>query len=194
MTPVQQEIFKLLAQMSVVFGKMEPKERLQYYAIELAEYDFKTVSAALRTHAKTKSFFPALAEIIEAIAKIESPELDATESAQALINATYKFGEYQANLAKEHLGELWAIVDRWGGWRQLCNFPESQKQMVRAQLRDLILELNRKSKFQIAATGIPQLENKNELKALDFSEFRSTEATAKNGVGYATISAQQSSF
>lgn len=188
------KIYDLLAQMAVVFGKAETKERLQYYAVELSEYNFETVKAALRAHAKTKTFFPSLAEIIEAIAKIESQELDATETAQRLIDATYKFGEYQANIAREDLGDLWGIVERWGGWRQLCNFPESQKQTVRAQLRDLILDLNRKAKNQIAFAGIPQLESKNELKALDFSEFRRNEATNKNEVERAIISAHDSLF
>ena len=173
MNNLQLEIFKLLAQMAVVFGKAETKERLQYYAVELSEYDFKSVKTALRTHAKTKTFFPSLAELIEAIGKIEAPALDATLSAQKLIDATYKFGEYRAADAQKYLGQdLWGIVQKWGGWNRLCKFSDDQIPTIRAQLRDLIDGLNRKAQFKIATIGIPQLESKSELKSLDFSEFQ----------------------
>ena len=169
----KKQIYDLLSQMAVVFGKIEKSERLQYYTIELDEYNFETVKIALRCIARKKTFFPALAEIIEEISKIESPEMDATETAQKLIEATYNFGEYQSNLARSDLGEeLWEIVEAWGGWRQFCSFPESQKQIFRAQLRDFVNEKNKKGKNKILNFGITQLENKNELKSLDFSEFK----------------------
>lgn len=167
----KEKIYDLLAQLAVIYGKEETIERLQYYSIELSEYDYKTVETAIRLHAKTKNFFPSLSEIIEAVVKIESPSMDPTEVAQKLIDSTYKFGEYRAQDAKENLGELWVIVEKWGGWKRLCTFSPEQIPTIRAQLRDLIDGINRKSKFQIAAVGITQIEFKNELKKIDFKSI-----------------------
>lgn len=156
----KEKIYDLLAQMSVVYGKEETMERLQYYSIELEVYGIDIVSSALRAHIKTKSFFPALSEIIDAIAKIKCPQIDATHSAQLLIDSTYRFGEYRPEDAEKNLGpQLWSIVQRWGGWIRLCKFSDDQIPTVRAQLRDLIEGINRSSKFQIATNSIQQIGN-----------------------------------
>ena len=52
------KIYDLLSQMAVVFGKIEKQERLQFYTIELNEYNFETVKIALRCIARKKTFFP----------------------------------------------------------------------------------------------------------------------------------------
>jgi hypothetical protein len=168
-------IYDKIASMAVLYGQAQTQQRITMYVELLAKYDCFSISRALDEIAVTSKFFPSLAEIIENIAFLNCVTLDPTEVANSLINSTYSFGEYRPKEAREYLGlEKWDIVEKFGGWRALCRFDESQKSTIRAQLRDLIKAINSNDIESFKRIGLShgsEVEDKsrNKLKTIDFN-------------------------
>ena len=136
-------IYNKIAYMALLYGQDQGKQRIVAYVELLAKYDVFSVSAAIDEVVTTCKFFPTIADITEKIVKLNCSFLDPNETANEIINAASKFGDYAPRAAREFLGhEKWEIIENFGGWRSLCSFDDSQKSTVRAQLRDLIKASN----------------------------------------------------
>lgn len=116
------------------FGGHVTPQIVQMYVETLSEYDTKTVELAIAWAFKELKSFPDISDLLGRI----DPKSDPTEEAGKIIEAVPAFGKYQATEARFFLGEkLWAAVQLYGGWENLCQVEIDQLGTVRAQLRDL---------------------------------------------------------
>lgn len=172
---MKEKIFDELVLMSVSFGQKPELERLKIYVEDLSEFNFEDTIKAIRQIRRTAKFFPQLAEIIELIKSggVPSEEL-AISISNEVVEAISRFGNYQIKEARAHLGEdKWGIVERAGGWTEICKIEYSHLETFKAQLRDLSKSYINRSKrefmggeFKINSSPV-QIGNSN-LKRLEF--------------------------
>lgn len=134
----QAEIYDALVLLSVVLNQPQDPKRLMFYAEALKDFDLNTVLVRIRGFSTTTKYFPQLVEIIEQLRGLDAPADElATIIASEIIECISKFGPYQINEVKKHLGEKYQIVERSGGWNSLCQITYSEVPSTRAQLREL---------------------------------------------------------
>lgn len=93
-------------------------------------------------------------------------DAEAREAASRVICAVSKFGYSQPEAAKEWMGSLgWFIVDRAGGWNNLCEFLDHDNQgMHEAQFRELAKAQILRSRAGITSTpSLPMSEQNNSV-------------------------------
>lgn len=80
------------------------------------------VAMALKKHAATNKWAPAIAEILETIGRIKYPEtyIDPDEAWGMVMHAVRKFGYYHPEEAFASLPSIVASTVRTYGWRDLC--------------------------------------------------------------------------
>jgi hypothetical protein len=114
---------------------------------DLEDLPFEKVFSILQSWGKTSSEFPHPAKIREKLQPTENDLDDGRDIASRVIAAVSKFGSYQAQNAKEFIGEIgWECVKRSGGWVTLCSeLTEENRGIIFAQTRDLAMTLKKKS-------------------------------------------------
>jgi hypothetical protein len=134
----QEALYDALMKFGVLFEKVPSPERIQAYVEELKKYSPEQVSSALKQLKVEARYFPSLSEIIERINPPLSENDHANEMMGAIIDSLTKFGQYQAEEAKKHLGpEAWFVVERIGGWHSLCMATYDELNSMRAQVREM---------------------------------------------------------
>lgn len=130
-------IYQELITLSTALGSAPDVHRLKIYVNELSEYDFLSVHATLKKMRTTVKFFPQLCEIIDIMKTggVSSQDLGVLIASE-IVESARRFGYYRMGDAKKFLGEKWVVVERFGGWRELCFTDQSHQQSLRAQLRD----------------------------------------------------------
>lgn len=120
----ERQMIKLAySQLSAYYGRQLQDFVLEMYLQDLEGLSFEEIKNAMflyRRNVKNKSF-PLPNEIRAIINPKQDQDAEAKEAASRLISAIGKFG-YTNNLeAKKYIGDLgWRIVERWGGWKYLC--------------------------------------------------------------------------
>lgn len=167
------KIYEELDLLSVALGTKQDGRRLEMYAEDLETFDLKALVDCIRSFRASARYFPQLSEIIEKINGIDVATEDiANQVASDIISAISRFGLYQFKEAKEFLGEKYLIVERFGGWRSLCEIDNDGIMATRAQLRELAKSFVNQSKRNIKENAISemyQIEPKSGLNKLDFS-------------------------
>lgn len=70
---------------------------------------------------------------------------DSRDAANLTWSAIAKFGRNNFIQAREYVGELaWLVVERMGGWSQVCEVNSDEKGIWIAQFRDLTQSMSRK--------------------------------------------------
>ena len=165
-------IFQALRNAALMIGGDITQERLMVYT-ENAARDFQNMplnqlQSFFDTLAKTCKFFPSYAEILE---KADGGATDRDKGmliSGEIVNAISRFGQYQTIEAKEHLGKTaWYVVERSGGWHDLCLIQNSDLPAVRAQLRDIATSA---LKLKNKKTNFTELENKANKEMLSLGD------------------------
>jgi hypothetical protein len=167
----KERIYDELTNLSMVMGQKQEEKRIMLYTEELALFDFNSVIKSIREMRRTSKFFPSLAEIIENI-KTGGVPIDevAVQIANEIIECISKFGPYQLEEVKAYLGDRWGVVERSGGWTNLCNITYDEIPSTKAQLRELAKSYLNRSKrenkggelvINSTSTGRPTLEKLN---------------------------------
>lgn len=139
----KKQTFQNLVGLSAVFESKKTKEVLQLYVETLSDYPFDQVNSAIKKSIKTHKFFPRPVELIELINPPASRE-DADYISGRIIEAIRRYGIHQGDIAEKTLGpEAWEVVIMSGGWSTLCDTPQKEIGILKAQLRDqATVELN----------------------------------------------------
>jgi hypothetical protein len=167
----KEKIFDELTNLSMVMNQKQENVRLMAYTEDLCDFDFDSVIIAIRSIRRTCKFFPSLSEIIDHVQTGGVPvdEL-AVQTANEIIECISKFGPYQIEEVKAYLGDRWGVVERSGGWTNLCNITYDEIPSTKAQLRELAKSYLNRSKreskggelvINTAPTSRPTLEKLN---------------------------------
>lgn len=172
------KIYEELCNLSMVMNQKQEDKRLMVYTEDLFEFEFDSVIQAIRAIRKTAKFFPQLSEIIE---KIQSPDGPTDEMAvmisNQIIEAFSMFGQQNSGEARAFLGpDKWGIVERSGGWNNICLTPYNELGTLRAQIREVAKAYLNRSKREskggeLRINSNPVQIGNSELKKLSFGEF-----------------------
>jgi hypothetical protein len=174
MKNIKAAIYDQINSLAIAFGTPQTKERIMIYAEELSEFDQHDIIRAIKRAKIECKFFPSLSEIVDFI-KLPNgnPEEVAVRIANEIIECISKFGPYQTLEVKNHLGENWGVVERFGGWRSLCEISNEEIPTTKAQLRELaksyILRSKRESSGPMSLDT--STENKRSLEKIDFQNL-----------------------
>jgi predicted transport protein len=131
----KQEVFNLFRKLAISMGEDVTQERLQIYTEYFSKKDFVQLAKTISKGVTRWRFFPKIAEIEELL----NPSVVREESdllAGRIIESIRKFGMYRSKEAQIYVGpEAWNAVNFCGGWQALCDTPQEQLGMLRAQLR-----------------------------------------------------------
>lgn len=162
-------IYDELVALSVALGAQQNPKRLEIYSNALGNHDLKAVIGSIRSFYVSARFFPQLVDIIEKLGGLDVPTDDlANQIASDIISAISRFGMYQVNEVKAHLGEKYSIVERFGGWRSLCEIDNNSLTSTRAQLRELAKSFINSSKSEIKRDFIKSINNSGKLERTNF--------------------------
>ena len=178
MKEVKQAIFRELVVLAAYYGKTESTERLQLYTEDLMEYNPSDVLKAIKAVRKKSEFFPSMAKIIEEIQSPNGPtEEMAVMIANEIVECFSMFGQQNSGEARSFLGpDKWGIVERAGGWTNICMTPYSELGTLRAQIREVAKAYLNRSKREskggeLRINSNPVQIGNSELKKLSFGEF-----------------------
>ena len=155
---MRSEIMKLIFALGEYYDKKLTPEQLEMYSQDLSSLSPDELRQAImkyRGDGKNERF-PLPAKLIEMV-RPKSNELDeGRDVASRVIAAVGKFGSYNSEGARAYAGEVgWEIVQRFGGWRALCQDLTSENQnMMFAQMRDLAMTLVKRSREGTIATPV----------------------------------------
>ncbi len=132
-------IYDELVALAVCFGQKPDIERLTLYTNNLSQYPTADVLRSIREIMSSSKFFPSLSEIIEVINQHGEGPINerAISVASEIIGCISRFGNYRVNEVKEYLGSNFEIVERSGGWDNLCKISYEEIPSTRAQLREI---------------------------------------------------------
>jgi hypothetical protein len=108
----------------------------------LAPYGYQRVCIALDkiiVTRRSREPFPAIRDIVELICPPLDDESEATEAVALLIKSVSRHGWPNGKLAEAEMGELaWAVVERFGGWRRVCEtLNSSNVGQLQAQFKNI---------------------------------------------------------
>ena len=169
------QISQELVLTAVAKGIEVNRERIKIYCMDLRDYNQAEVIQAIRKLRVSSTWFPQICEIIDMV-KMQGQDAGelATIIASEIIEAISMFGSQDVKGVKEHLGdEKYGIVERSGGWKNLCSITNAEIPSTRAQLRELAKAYINKSKTEGKShlklnTEIVKL---GELKRVDYKEL-----------------------
>lgn len=174
----KRKIYEELLFLALATGQAQDENRIKIYVEDLSEFKIESVILAIRAIRKTTKFFPSLGEIIE---KIQSPDGPTDEMAvmisNQIIEAFSMFGQQNSGEARAFLGpDKWGIVERSGGWNNICLTPYSELGTLRAQIREVAKAYLNRSKREskggeLRINSNPIQIGNSELKKLSFGEF-----------------------
>lgn len=150
----KQELIALYGQLAMIYGKQLSPQALVMMVDALEDLPAQAVMMVMRSWVKKQKHFPMPSDIREAMMPTTDDADDGRDIASRVIAAVSKFGSYQAEAARGHIGEIgWECVQRMGGWRTVCSeLTEENKGILNAQIRDLAITLKKKSMNGTIAT------------------------------------------
>lgn len=163
---MREQFIKGLVVLAEMCDKALSKEYLAMYDAELSEIGYDRLCGAvhkiIRTR-KSRDGFPSISELAAAAGMVSDPNSEAFEAANRILEAIAKFGWNCPDEAKAFIGELgWTVVQRAGGWENVCAIPVKQVGFIRKQYFDMALMLyNRAADGKLGiAPGLPGAEQK----------------------------------
>lgn len=153
------KIYNLLVRYRVLFKEPPTDETMQAYTntLEKENISFSDIRYALDRLAIEKTFYPAVAIIIQKINPSEETADKAYEWVGEIFKAAAKHGRYNQEKAREALGELkWRALDTIGGYFVICNASLNDGDTLRSHLRDACKGVIRKEKVILERLGYEQ--------------------------------------
>lgn len=138
-----QKLKAIILATNMYYGRELRDDVLLMQVSDLADLSFDAVAQAYVNYRRNpKNRQPPLpADILEAVnpGNVVSPEQDAVEASNRIIQAMTRYGWTNPDRAREFIGELgWMIVEREGGWRDLCERTTNDDlPILKAQWREL---------------------------------------------------------
>ncbi|NDE91614.1 MAG: hypothetical protein EB059_10880 [Alphaproteobacteria bacterium] len=143
----KQEQVALYGQLAMIYGKQLTPQALVMMVDALDDLPGGAVIQVMKAWVKKQKHFPMPSDIRESLSPTTDAADDGRDIASRVIAAVSKFGSYQAEAAKNHIGEIgWECVQRMGGWKTFCSeLTEDTKGIFNAQIRDLAMTLKKKA-------------------------------------------------
>jgi hypothetical protein len=144
---MKNEIATTWIQIAIMTGRTINQTTMELMLEAVADLPQENVLMALKNWAKNESTFPLPASIRQKIVPVIDDKEIAIDAVNRIIAAVSKYGWTNKHLAKDYIGELgWETTERFGGWVHLCeNLNQNNEGMLRAQLRELAVVVNKKS-------------------------------------------------
>lgn len=143
----KQEQVALYGQLAMIYGKQLTPQALVMMVDALEDLPGQAVIQVMKGWVKKQKHFPMPSDLREALMPTTNELDDGRDIASRVIKAVSKVGSYQAEAAREYIGEIgWECVQRMGGWKTLCSeLTEENKGIFNAQIRDLAMTLKKKA-------------------------------------------------
>lgn len=143
----KQEQVALYGQLAMIYGKQLTPQALVMMVDALEDLPAVAVIEVMRGWVKKQKHFPMPSDIREALMPTTDSADEGRDIASMVIKAVSRFGSYQAEQAKNAIGEIgWECVQRMGGWKTFCaELTEDNKGILNAQIRDLAMTLKKKA-------------------------------------------------
>jgi hypothetical protein len=129
--------------LSAYYDKVLSVEKAQIYYEFLERFSEQEINTLVKLCIAKFKYFPMISELRDEISVLRNGKpLDerdvAYDMAGAIIEAISRFGYTGEAEAYRHLGaEAQYAIERFGGWRELCQTQVDNLSIVRAQLRDI---------------------------------------------------------
>jgi len=164
------EIALILTNLAEYFGRNISRAVVMMMVDDLEVYPMEQIQAAIKKYRQNPKnrAFPLPAQLIDTMSPELNSKNEAVESAAQVIQAVSKFGWSNPEMAKEYLGQLaWRIVERFGGWRYVCeNLGVSiSVGTFQAQARDLAIATIERSEMGLDNMS-PQIKQSKEVLSL----------------------------
>ena len=131
-------VYEALRKLAMMKGQEITEERHVAYCEYLSNYNAKDVLKSLKTLLDTLPRFPDISDIVKIIEPPVSQDDKANEIAGLIIECISRFGYANTELAKKEIGPLgWFVVERAGGWTNVCATTNKELGILKAQLRDM---------------------------------------------------------
>jgi len=131
-------IFDALRRLAIAKGADATKERLQICSEYLSKYELGKVIQALEQLFVEQPGFPDISKIIAMVDPKPDLDAEANNLANMVIESISSYGPDRIDDVKKHVGEKgWFVIERFGGWNNLCKIEDKEINITRAQLRDL---------------------------------------------------------
>lgn len=155
LTPEQKFLTKLV-QLARWAREELGEEIIETYDLTLAPYGYENAIKAVDQFIislKGRPRMPGIAELVSILDPKEDPETEAQEAAARIIAAISKYGPYRVKEAREYIGELgWLVVQKDGGWENVCMLETDQLPATRAQYRKMALTQYDRAKRGVSDT------------------------------------------
>lgn len=138
MTPHEKrrEIMALMVALAEFYRIQVQRHQVEMYAKALEDLSLDQLAYAIDAVQKSSKFFPMPAELREIA--LGSAKDEALEAANRIVEALHRFGWTNPDKAKEYVGELaWRVVEREGGWKNICKVESDDLGILKAQWREL---------------------------------------------------------
>lgn len=147
-----------MAKLAEFFGVDVGEEALVMYAIKLADHPLKDVLFAIEEMSNNTEFnrhnlLPISAHVLKILNPKSSERDEANEAAARIISAARTYGRQGADAAREYIGEMGWYAVKIVGWNTICDNPVSENNILRAQLRELCIAADHKSRS--GTLGLP---------------------------------------
>jgi len=140
----QAEIMKLIAALAEYYDKVLSPGQLKAYTEDLMCLEPAQLSQAVLTYRNDPRHdrFPLPVKLKAMVGAVMDPESEGVQIAGRILAAITQIGPYQAQRARESIGEIgWQVVQMEGGWMQLCEIQTDDIPIRKAQWRQLAKSL-----------------------------------------------------
>lgn len=177
--PEMQRLKALISATGAYYGQIIDDDVLVMYVNDLSDLPFTRVIDELESARRDpkNARFPLPAVIRNRIQPqdADSDEIRAHMAASRIPEAVAKFGWNNPAGARAHMGELaWQVIERDGGWRQLCQTLNSENiGMLKAQWRNQALVEAKRARAGLThvAPALPSPMGSTGLTKIDFNKL-----------------------
>jgi len=166
-----EKIVGAIEALAAIYGKSLSPAAIAMYASDLLEVGADKALPALEVCRRKMRSFPTIADVLAEIPGAVVDELDvARDIGNRIWDAIGRFGWTNQARAQEFLGEMgWSVVERMGGWQNLCTMDSEERGTFVAQARDFAMSRMRLERAGHGAGGykIPSPESPSALPGRD---------------------------
>lgn len=146
---MRNQIEEVVVRLGLYYDKKLSPEQIEMYTDDLMVLTPAELIHAIRVYRTdpANSWFPLPGKLIGIIRPPVSNTDEANEVAGLIITAISKAGHNNIEKAKQIMGALgWEVVQRFGGWKSICETENDNIGTLRAQLRGLVETVSKRAK------------------------------------------------
>jgi hypothetical protein len=160
------------------YDKTLSANQLEMFVEDLIELDFNDLKEAIKKYRQDPAnvFFPLPAKLIALVKPHMNEKDEAQEIAASIIAAVSRCGYTNPDRAQDEIGSLgWEVVNRMGGWKQLCEGCTLDNQnTLRAQIRGIAETISKRAK-RGELEQRPELPINSDVKKIMIGALKSLE-------------------